>query len=186
MQRWNITAACVFAAACAESAVGADFHTKYAGGCASSAAEFGSDVEHSGERWGAARDRLVSEIAPRSDALRRCYIEALANVERLQGRVVLRITLAPRGGLDKIVVAENATGYEPLACCVAAVVSEIAWPPSAAGAGIGLEYPFTFSLIRMPYGYRDGLGADFAFNEVLPSGYKLVLDGAMYGGGPVR
>lgn len=181
--RWSVVAACVSASACLGHVVGSDFHAKYAGQCASSTQPFGSDVEQAGARWQAARDHLVIEIEKRGEALRRCYTEALANVKSLHGRVVLRLTLAPSGRIDQIAVSEDAPGYEPLACCVVATVNEIAWQPSAA---IGLEYPFTFELVRMPLGYRESMSADFAFMEVLPTGYRVVLDGAMHGGGPVR
>lgn len=186
MHSWNLAAACVFASACGASVVGGDFHAKYAGVCASSSAPLASELEQSGARWQAARDTLVAEVEGHSGELRRCYVEALANQERLHGRVVLRFVFAPNGELAQILVAENDSGYEPLGCCVAAVARDFHWQLSAAGAGVGLEYPFTFELIRMPLGYREAMTADFAFMEVLASGFKLVLDGAMYGGGPVR
>ena len=186
MHSVKLAAACLWVSACSASVVGGDFHTKYAGACTTSSEPLAAEIEQSGARWQAARNKLVAEIEQRSEGLRRCYKEALANQERLHGRVVLRFMFAPSGELDQLLVAENATGYEPLGCCVVAMMREIQWQPSAAGAALGLEYPFTFELIRMPLGYREGMTADFAFTEVLPSGFKVVLDGAMYGGGPVR
>lgn len=128
----------------------------------------------------------MSELQDRYQRLTRCYVEALANRERLHGRIVLRFSVAPGGAVQQLRVAENTTDFDAFGCCVAAVVREIAWPPRAATAPVGLEYPFVFHLVRMPIGHRSDLGSDFVYLAVQPNGYELALDGAMYGGGPVR
>jgi len=169
--------------ACATT-VGADFYTKYAKACQLRAEPVPRDSLTQGAVAEAARAHLVSEVGARSEALRRCYEEALANVPRTQGRVVLRLSVTPQGKLEGLGVVENATGIDAMACCVASVVQPIDWPPSAAGSSVTMEYPFTFRLVRMPVGYRYDVGPEFAHTKVRPEGYEVDLDGALYGGAP--
>lgn len=186
MHRLILAAVCVYLSACGVTVVGEGFHAKYNGRCSHAATPFAEDVEQSGVRWTAARDHLVSELRDRSGKLTRCYVEALANQERLHGRIVVRASVAPSGAIAQLMVAENTTDFEAFGCCVAALVREISWPPSAATSALGLDYPFVFRLVRMPIGHRSDLGSDFVYLAVEPSGYELALDGAMFGGGPVN
>ena len=46
---------------------------------------------------------------------------------------------------------------------IAAVVRKLTWPPTAAGASVQIEYPFTFGLVRMPHGYKRDIGLELGF-----------------------
>jgi hypothetical protein len=175
-----LSGVCLWLGACV-SVQGEGFTAKYAGACASTPLPFAAGVVQDGPGAQAAKARLVEHIGDQADAFRVCYESALANVPRMHGRVVVRLSLNAQGGLDGLHVVENTTKYDAFGCCVADVVRKLTWPPFAAGAPVGLEYPFTFELVRMPLGYRFDLGSDFVNQSVRPEGYTLSLDGKMYG-----
>jgi hypothetical protein len=186
MWRTAIRACGVAAAVCSVSACvyvkGADFATRYTGTCGTSGVPFAAGVVQAGPGMEAVTARLVDQVGDQTYALRKCYEEALANVPRMQGKVVLGLTLSPRGALDRVSVLENTTNYEAFSCCVVAVVRNFSWPPSAAGASFGLKYPFTFGLVRMPTGFRpEYIQVDFEYTSARSEGYKVYLDGQMFG-----
>lgn len=135
-----------------------------------------------GPREKAVKARFAEELGgDATESLQRCYEQALANVARMQGRVLLRLSVSAQGGVETAQVVENTTQYEAFACCIAAVVRKLGLPPMAAGSSVQLEYPFTFGLVRMPYGYKRDIGLEFKATQIRPEGYSLHLDGFMHG-----
>jgi hypothetical protein len=161
---------------------GADFQTTYAKGCTNGPPAVPADALREGPAHAAARTQLVAQVGDATDALRRCYTDALANVPRLQGRVLLRIVVGGTGAAPQLGVAEDTTHYEAFGCCVATVVREASAPLRAAGSAVVIDYPLGFKLVSMPVGYRYDVGPDFAFARARPEGFELALDGKMYGG----
>lgn len=161
---------------------GADFQTRYARGCANGPPAIPADAVREGPAPAAARMQLAEHVGDATDALRRCYTDALANVPRLGGRVLLRIVVGGPGAAPQLGVADNSTQYDAFGCCVAQVVSEASAPLTAAGSPVLIDYPLSFALVAMPVGYRYDVGPDFAYARARPEGFELKLDGKLYGG----
>ena len=164
------------------STMGEGFTEKYAGTCKNAGSAHATSPVQDGPAEKAAKARLVEQLGgDASESLQLCYEQALANLARMQGRILLRLSVNAQGSAETIHVVENTTKYEAFACCIAAVVRKLTWPPTAAGASVQIEYPFTFGLVRMPYGYKRDIGLEFKSTQVRPEGYSLHLDGLMRG-----
>ena len=178
--RWS---SLLLAGACAcVKTPGADFQARYANTCSNGPPAVPADAVREGPAHAAVRTRLVEQVDDAAAALRSCYVDALANVPRLQGRVLLRIVVGEPGAPPQVGVAEDTTRYDALSCCVATVVREASAPLTAAGPQVAIDYPLSFKLVAMPAGYRYDVGPDFAYARARPEGFELALDGKMYGG----
>jgi hypothetical protein len=91
-------------------------------------------------RWGEVR-RVVED---RQEALLRCYQTSLRMVADLAGRIVMRFRVSG-GAADAVTWADNGTGDERLARCVARVFRRTGFPRKAVATTCA--YPMEFELV---------------------------------------
>ena len=80
--------------------------------------------------------------------IRHCYETALRNDDGVAGRVSVKFTIDPSGGVRNAEAAANSTGSEELAQCVVGVVRRMAFP--AADGITACTYPFLLQMAGAP------------------------------------
>jgi TonB family protein len=104
-------------------------------------------------RGSLAPEVVQTVIQAGTDALASCYEGALAQDGALEGKVVLRWTVAPDGAVrDASVVQADYHHHQSsravqaeLESCAVKVVASLRFPPPTGGGEVEVRYPFLFS-----------------------------------------
>lgn len=152
------------------------FYKRYAGTCQASTVRLEPPTVTAGPRVAAFKAAFVEALDDEATAVRQCYSDALRYGE-VHGKVALQILVDTNGHTQKVSVAEDTTGFAPLACCVVAVVRDLKLKPTHERDPIGLEYPFSFRTLRMPSQAADSQ-TGWLTAGARPDGFVTELDEA--------
>jgi outer membrane biosynthesis protein TonB len=92
---------------------------------------------------GTGAESIQSHVSLNKRQIKSCYEEQLARDPDLSGKVELAWTVAADGSVDRVDVAENTTGNEDLADCMARRVRRMQFPGGE--EPVEVSYPFTFN-----------------------------------------
>lgn len=92
---------------------------------------------------GTGADSVKSHLSLNKGQIKSCYEEQLIRDPSLSGKVELAWTVDVDGSVSTIDVAENTTGNEDLADCMARRVKRMQFPEGE--EPVSVSYPFTFN-----------------------------------------
>jgi TonB family protein len=114
-----------------------------------------SPTDMGGASDGGVRGTLDKEIIRRVigkvqniGGVRFCYDRGLAQKPELQGRVIVRFTIAPSGEVIDSVVASSTLGDPSTEQCIADKVLSFEFPKPAGGGKVVVSYPFNLRPAR--------------------------------------
>jgi TonB family protein len=81
-------------------------------------------------------------IRRRENEIRNCYELELQKHHKLEGRLVLEITIAASGQVTAASISESTLNNEPVGACVVAVARAWTFPSTVGGADSLVHYPF--------------------------------------------
>ncbi len=91
---------------------------------------------------GLSRDAIQRVIRAAVPQIKGCYQARLVKDPTLEGRVVVRMAIAPDGAVEQ---ASITTGLQPdVDDCIKGVVESLSFPPPKDGAPVIVSYPFVF------------------------------------------
>ncbi len=93
---------------------------------------------------GSTTSDLETALAFRAKQAHRCYDQALAQDNTLQGKVQINVRIAPSGGVCKVGVGSNDMGTPAVAQCVAGYFQTSAHFPSPKGGCVDTAVPISF------------------------------------------
>jgi TonB family protein len=86
-------------------------------------------------------DRVIRQNLPR---FQNCYQRALVRSRNLAGKVAVRFTIAPTGGVAQANVDETSMGDAAVESCIVGVMQSLRFPKPRGGGIVLVTYPFVF------------------------------------------
>jgi hypothetical protein len=83
-------------------------------------------------------------LMTRIDEVERCYADALEGWPALQGKLELRVAIAPSGHVESTRVVSSSFPVPELGCCLRQVVQSLQFPAAADGNRMSATYDFAF------------------------------------------
>jgi len=78
-----------------------------------------SALEKSGKKITARKPESITRIVlSHNQAIQDCYKQALKKEPNLKGKVVIRFSITPDGGVDQVQILESTIDYEPMLTCM--------------------------------------------------------------------
>lgn len=102
----------------------------------------GGDIAGAGEFDGA---RVVAAIKRRIGAIKSCYEQGLRRDPSLAGKLTMRFTVQPGGGVTDARASTDSLGDPSVANCVARKLRGLRFDPGPVGGSVTFAYPFVFA-----------------------------------------